>query len=124
MAEVNLNHQHAKEALELDSAGSLWRNPFKELKARRALRQQIAELNPETDYHLISKLVVGHVYSDAFFVDTLFSVAYWRQIAVRTIAPVLHQNGKGKPYETTKRVDDTLLFFGFLYRPGHGEGNG
>jgi hypothetical protein len=117
MAEV-LNREHSNEALELSPAGRLWRHPFKELKARRALRRQIAELNPETHYHLLSKLVVGHVFSDAFFVDTLFTVAYWRQIAVRTIAPVLHQNGKGKTYETAKRVDDTLLFFGFIYRDG------
>lgn len=118
MAEANLNQQQSNDARELNPAGSLWRHPLKELRARRALRQQIAELNTETDFHLISKLVVGHVFSDAFFVDTLFTVAYWRQIAVRTIAPVLHQNGKGNTYQTTKRVDDTLLFFGFLYRDG------
>ena len=95
-----------------------WPNPFKELNARRAVNRRLAALNPETDYHEISKLVVGRVFADAFFNDALFTVAYWRQIAVRTIAPVLHQSGRGKTYQTTKRVDDTLLFFGFLYRDG------
>lgn len=95
-----------------------WPNPFKELKARRAVSRRLAALNPETDYHEISRLVVGRVFADAFFNDALFTVAYWRQIAVRTIAPVLHQNGRGKTYQTTKRVDDSLLFFGFLYRDG------
>lgn len=97
---------------------SWWPNPLKELRARRAVNQRLASLNPETDYHDISKLVVGRVFADAFFNDALFTVAYWRQIAVRTIAPVLHQRGRGKTYQTTKRVDDTLLFFGFLYRDG------
>ena len=96
----------------------LWRHPVSEVKARRALLRRIADLDPQADAHELTKLVVGHVFSDAFFVDTLFTVAYWRQIAVRTIAPILHQNGRGKTYETGKRVDDTLLFFGFIYRDG------
>jgi len=95
-----------------------WPNPLKELRARRAVNRRLASLNPETDYHDIARLVVGRVFADAFFNDALFTVAYWRQIAVRTIAPVLHQRGRGKTYQTTKRVDDTLLFFGFLYRDG------
>ncbi len=103
---------------ELAPPTRLWRHPVREVRARRALLGRIAELDPDTDAHELTKLVVGHVFSDAFFVDTLFTVAYWRQIAVRTIAPVLHQNGRGKTYETGKRVDDTLLFFGFIYRDG------
>ena len=108
----------ASERLELDRARPLWRHPLGEYRARRAVLAELARLDPASDAHQMAKLVVGHVFSDAFFVDTLFTVAYWRQIAVRTIAPVLHQNGHGKTYETTKRVDDTLLFFGFIYRDG------
>lgn len=108
----------AGDALELGPRARWWPNPFKELKARRAINDRLAALNPETDFHEISRLVVGRVFADAFFNDALFTVAYWRQIAIRTIAPVLHQSGRGKTYETTKRVDDTLLFFGFLYRDG------
>ena len=104
--------------LETGPGARWWPNPFKELKARRAVNAQLRALNPETDFHQIARLVVGRVFADAFFNDALFTVAYWRQIAVRTIAPVLHQSGRGKTYETTKRVDDTLLFFGFLYRDG------
>lgn len=104
--------------LELRPPTRLWRHPVREVKARRALLRRIDELDPQADAHQLTKLVVGHVFSDAFFVDTLFTVAYWRQIAVRTIAPVLHQSGRGKTYETGKRVDDTLLFFGFIYRDG------
>lgn len=104
--------------LELGPASGWWPNPFREFRARRAVNQRLAALDPETDYHEISRLVVGRVFADAFFNDALFTVAYWRQIAIRTIAPVLHQRGRGKTYETTKRVDDTLLFFGFLYRDG------
>jgi len=101
-----------------------WPNPIKELRARSAVNRRLAALDPETNYHEISRLVVGRVFADAFFNDALFTVAYWRQIAIRTIAPVLHQRGRGKTYETTKRVDDTLLFFGFLYRDGWQTGTG
>ena len=104
--------------LEIEPRGGWWPNPLKEWKARRAITRRLRALDPETDFHEISRLVVGRVFADAFFNDALFTVAYWRQIAVRTIAPVLHQSGRGKTYETTKRVDDTLLFFGFLYRDG------
>jgi hypothetical protein len=106
------------DTLETGPGARWWPNPLKELKARRAVNDQLRALNPETDFHQIAKLVVGRVFADAFFNDALFTVAYWRQIAIRTIAPVLHQSGRGKTYETTKRVDDTLLFFGFLYRDG------
>lgn len=109
---------HAVDDHETGPGARWWPNPLKELRARRAVNDRLAALNPETDFHEISKLVVGRVFADAFFNDALFTVAYWRQIAVRTIAPVLHQSGRGKTYETTKRVDDTLLFFGFLYRDG------
>ena len=105
--------------IELGATQPLWRRPVGELEARRAVLRRLAALDPDTDFDLMARLVVGHVFSDAFFVDTLFTVAYWRQIAVRTIAPVLHQNGKGKTYDTAKRVNDTLLLFGFIYRDGH-----
>lgn len=111
--------EQGRAALELGPARPLWRHPVAELRARRELLGELRRLDPERDFDLMARLVVGHVFSDAFFVDTLFTVAYWRQIAVRTIAPVLHQGGRGRTYDTTKRVNDTLLFFGFIYRDGH-----
>lgn len=97
---------------------SILRYPVSEWKARRKVAAEIEALDPEVDYTAINKLLIGKVFGDPLFFDAVFTLAYWRQIAVRTIAPVLHQAGSGATYDTNKRVDDTLLFFGFIQRDG------
>jgi hypothetical protein len=76
-------------------------------------------LDPETDFHRMTQLVLGRIFCDGFFHQALFTVAYWRQTSVETIAPVLVRRGYGNTLtETRKRNDDSLLFFGLIYRDG------
>jgi hypothetical protein len=89
------------------------------LRERRAVLRELDGLDPETDYHRITQIALGRLFCDAFFHQALFTVAYWRQTAVQTIAPVLVRRGYGNTLtETRKRNDDTLLFFGLIYRDG------
>jgi len=76
-------------------------------------------LDPETDAHRMTQIVLGRIFCDGFFHQALFTVAYWRQTSVETIAPVLARRGYGNTLtETRKRNDDSLLFFGLIYRDG------
>lgn len=94
-------------------------DPRPSLRERRSVLTELETLEPETDYHRMTSLVLGRVFSDAFFHQALFSVAYWRQTAVETIAPVLARRGYGDTLSgMRKRNDDTMLFFGFIYRDG------
>jgi hypothetical protein len=100
-------------------------SPTAALRARRSALAEIARLDPEVDDHRITSLVLGRVFSDAFFHQALFSVAYWRQTAVETIAPILARRGRGDTLAgVRKRNDDTLLFFGLIYRDGHRSAEG
>jgi hypothetical protein len=91
-----------------------------EIRARRAVLAELDRLDPEVDDQRIANIVLGSVFSDQFFNHALFTVAYWRQGAIRTIAPILARRGYGDTLKgTKKRTDDTLLFFGFLYRDGY-----
>jgi hypothetical protein len=91
-----------------------------EIRARRAVLTELETLDPEIDDHRITQIVLGSMFSDAFFHQALFTVAYWRQVAVASIAPVIARRGVGDTLSNTrKRTDDTLLFFGFIYRDGY-----
>jgi hypothetical protein len=90
-----------------------------EVRERRSVLKEIERLDPEVDYHRITQLVLGRVFSDAFFHQALFSVAYYRQVAVDTIGPIIYRNGYGDTTsDLKKRNDDSLLFFGLIYRDG------
>lgn len=92
-----------------------------EVRARRAVLAELDRLDPEVDDQRIANIVLGSLFSDQFFNHALFTVAYWRQVAVRTIAPIIGRQGYGDTLKgTKKRTDDSLLFFGFLYRDGYG----
>ncbi|HEY3605215.1 MAG TPA: oxygenase MpaB family protein [Sporichthyaceae bacterium] len=89
------------------------------LRARRDVLRELDRLDPETDYHRMTQIVLGRIFCDGFFHQALFTVAYWRQTSVETIAPVLARRGYGNTLtETRKRNDDSLLFFGLIYRDG------
>jgi ER-bound oxygenase mpaB/B'/Rubber oxygenase, catalytic domain len=89
------------------------------LRARRQVLRELDRLDPETDWHRMTQIVLGRIFCDAFFHQALFTVAYWRQTSVQTMAPVLVRRGYGNTLtETRKRNDDTLLFFGLIYRDG------
>ncbi|MGQ0466994.1 MAG: oxygenase MpaB family protein [Sporichthyaceae bacterium] len=89
------------------------------VRARRAVLEEIEHLDPEVDYHRITQLTLGRVFGDAFFHQALFSVAYYRQVAVETIGPIIARNGYGDTLsDLRKRNNDSLLFFGLIYRDG------
>jgi hypothetical protein len=89
-------------------------------RARRAVLARLAELDPEVDDHEITNLLLGRVFPDPWFHQALFTVSYYRQVAVRTIGPIIGRRGYGPTLtETLKRNDDTLLMFGFIYRDGY-----
>jgi len=92
------------------------RYPISEFRARRKVLQEYETFDPEVDYKKINQYLVGRIFGDPLFFDAIFIMSYWRQTAIRTIAPVLHMGGQS--YDTEKRVDDTLLFFGYIYRDG------
>jgi len=94
----------------------LLRHPIREARSRRGVFAELERLDPERDNHRMTQLVAGRVLSDPLFVNALMTVTIWRTVAIRGVAPILHQ--RGKMYETGKRVDDSLLFFGFFYRDG------
>jgi hypothetical protein len=95
------------------------------IKARRAVLSRLAELDPEVDDHEMTNLLLGRLFPDAWFHQALFTVSYYRQVAVRTIAPIIARRGYGPTLtETTKRNDDTLLMFGLIYRDGHSSPQG
>src|SRR5690242_4223391 len=67
----------------------------------------------------MSQILLGSMFSDQFFNHAVFCVSYWRQVAVRTIAPVIARYGAGDTLKNVeKRTNDTLIFFGFIYRDG------
>jgi hypothetical protein len=91
-----------------------------EVRRRRAVLAELETLDPEVDDHRMTQIVLGSMFSDAFFHQALFTVAYWRQGAVESIGPILTRQGHGDTLGANgKRVDDTLLFFGFIYRDGY-----
>jgi hypothetical protein len=92
---------------------------LQDLRNRRAVLRELDRLDPETDYHRMTQIVLGRLFCDGFFHQALFTVAYWRQTSVETIAPILVRRGYGNTLtETRKRNDDSLLFFGLIYRDG------
>lgn len=96
-----------------------------QVRARRQVVRRIESLNPEVDDREISHLLLGRVFNDAWFHQAFFTVSYWRQTAVETIAPILVRRGYGNTLtEVTKRNDDSLLFFGLMYRDGYREPEG
>lgn len=82
-------------------------------------RREIAQLDPVADAQRIAHLVFEVRYGSPVFVHPLFALAFSRQVAVPGIARVLYREGKGIILsETAKRNDDTLVFFGLLFRHG------
>lgn len=89
-----------------------WRDPW-------WARKEIARLDPDRDARRILHLSFEVRYGMPLFVYLLFSLAFARQVAIPDIARVLWRNGKGDIVrETRKRNQDTLLFFGQLFRHG------
>jgi len=89
---------------------SRWRHP-------RWARREISELDPFVDARRISQLLFEARYGSPLLVRPLFSLAFARQVAVPAIAETLHRGGRGLILsDTARRNDDTLVFFGLLFR--------
>jgi len=81
------------------------------------IKKELANLDAIADAKRIAHLSLEVKYGNKIFLDTLFSMAFARQVAVTRIAPVLYRDGKGIILsQTRKRNDDTLIFFGLMLK--------
>ncbi len=82
-------------------------------------RREIERLDPVKDARRIAHLLFEVRYGVPAFIHPLFALAFARQVAVPRIARVLHRGGRGIILsDTARRNDDTLVFFGLLFRHG------
>lgn len=85
----------------------------------RWARDAMRGLHPQRDAQRIVHLAFEVRYGMPLFTYAMFSLAFARQVAVPEIAEVLYRGGKGLIVtDTRKRNDDTLIFFGELFRHG------
>lgn len=88
-------------------------------KARWA-RNEIAALDPVADNERIMHLSAEVRYGDPVLAALLFTVGFARQMAVPSIAKVVHRAGRAPTMtQSRKRTNDTLVFFGEFLRHGH-----
>ncbi|MBO0768756.1 MAG: DUF2236 domain-containing protein [Solirubrobacterales bacterium] len=95
------------------------------LADRRWARDEVARLDPERDNERIAHLTAEVRYGDPLLVALLYTVAFCRQMAVPSIARVVHRGGASPiMVATRKRNDDTLMLFGEFMRSGHSSPRG
>ena len=83
-------------------------------------RRQIARLDPVRDHERLTHLSAEVRYGDPLLTGVLYTVAFARQMAVPSIAEVVHRGGRGPVIRRTRaRNDDTMTFFGIFMREGH-----
>lgn len=88
-------------------------------QARHWARDEIARLDVEADYARIAHLSSEVRYGDPILTSALYLVAFLRQMAVPSIAAVVHRGGRSPIITgTRKRNDDTMVFFGEFLRNG------
>lgn len=94
-------------------------------RSGRAVRRQIAALDPDHDADEIARLSLVTLHGHPPLVYALFTVAFLKQVAVPTMARTLYRRGTGDiVVETIRRNDDTLVFFGQLLDHGPGSPTG
>jgi hypothetical protein len=94
-------------------------------RSRRWARNTIAELDPRVDDARITHLSAEVRYGDPVLTAALYTVAFLRQMAVPSIAAVVHRGGRGPIMRSTrKRNDDTMVFFGEFMQNGHSSERG
>lgn len=90
-----------------------------------AVKRRIATLHPERDNEELTRLSLEVLYGDPIFVHGSYLVAFSRQMAVPSIARVVHRGGGGDMMgDSARRNDDTLTFFGEYLRCGHSSREG
>ncbi|KAA0016769.1 oxygenase MpaB family protein [Antrihabitans cavernicola] len=95
------------------------------LASRRWARDSIAALDPVADNERITHLSAEVRYGDPMLTAALYTVAFCRQMAVPSIAKVVHRGGRGPIMrDTRKRNDDTMVFFGEFMRSGYSSDRG
>lgn len=88
-------------------------------------RDAMAGLDPVADNERYTHLSAEVRYGDPVMTAALYTVAFCRQMAVPSIADVVHRGGRGPIMRTTrKRNDDTMVFFGEFLRHGYGSARG
>lgn len=92
----------------------------RQLVSGRAVRRRIAALDPVDDHEEVARLSLEVRLGDALFVHLAYTVAFARQVAIPSIARVVHRRGTGDMMRAVRtRNDHTLLFFGEMIRNGH-----
>ncbi len=88
-------------------------------------RDEIAQLDPTTEYDRIAKLVAEVRYGLPPILGAFYTISFVRQVAVPSIGRILYRGG-GAPAITDvrKRNDDTLVFFGELFAHGAASARG
>ena len=82
-------------------------------------RKRLAQLHPDRDARELLHLTFEVRFGQPDFIHSMFSLAFARQAAVPEIAQVLYRGGQGQIITNArKRNNDTLLFFGELFRHG------
>lgn len=82
-------------------------------------RRRLAQLDPDRDAREMLHLTFEVRYGAPDFIHSMFSLAFARQAAVPGIAEVLFRGGAGLIMtDARRRNNDTLLFFGELFRHG------
>jgi hypothetical protein len=96
-----------------------------DLSRARWARNEIATLDPVTDNERIMHLSSEVRFGDPVLAGALLTVGFSRQMAVPSIAAVVHRRGRAPIMtDTRKRTNDTLVFFGEFIRHGHSTAEG
>jgi len=91
-----------------------------DLSRARWAREEIATLDAVADHERITHLSAEVRFGDPVLAGALYTVAFARQMAVPSIAAVVHRGGRSPIMtRTRKRNDDTMVFFGEFLRNGH-----
>lgn len=92
---------------------------------RRWAREELERLDPVVDHERVTHLSAEVRYGDPVLTAALHTVAFCRQMAVPSIAAVVHRGG-GSPIirDTRRRNDETMVFFGEFMRHGHSTAQG
>lgn len=94
--------------------------PSDALISAAALRRRMDALDPVADHEELTHLSLEVKYGDGLFVHAAYTVAFARQVALPSIARIVHRKGTGDMMkDVRRRNDDTLVFFGEMLRNGH-----
>ncbi|UJA20830.1 DUF2236 domain-containing protein [Thermoleophilia bacterium SCSIO 60948] len=94
--------------------------PIGSRPSRHWARDELARLDPIADHERAAHLVTSVIYGDPPVAGALYTVAFVRQMAIPSIARVVHRGGRGPSIrDTRKRNDDTITIFGEILRHGY-----